>query len=85
MYYFFYYFRENEILLFVVLKIWVVDLLVVGIEEVIFKFWNFWKVIINKIKYIINYELVNLFCIIFFRRKMMDFKFFIFIINGECL
>lgn len=40
-YYFFYYFREKEILLFVVWKIRVVDLLVVGIEEVIFEFLKF--------------------------------------------
>lgn len=85
MYYFPHYFRKNEILLPVVCKTRAVDSSVVGTEEVISESWNSWKVITNKIKYIINHELANLLCIIFFRRKTMDLKLFTFIINGERL
>lgn len=44
MYYFPHYFRENEILLPVVLKTWAVDSSVVGTEEVIPEPLKSWKV-----------------------------------------
>lgn len=68
-YYFPHYFREKEILLPVVWKTRAVDSSVVGTEEVIPEPLKSWKVITNKIKYIINHELAKLLCIIFFFKR----------------